>query len=127
MNPRLCLSLWLLALVACSTEPDQNVTGSWAGTFSSSGAPGGLWLASLTQTGATVTGTLNCASIESYTVGGSNQHNALKLTLIGGFGDTAFFSGTASSNQGVQANGTFTDNDGAACFSGSGSWQGRIQ
>ncbi|HEX4634070.1 MAG TPA: hypothetical protein VH163_09565 [Gemmatimonadales bacterium] len=125
MNWRVCLCV--VALAACSTEPDQNVTGSWQGTFAISGGSGGEWLATLTQTGTSLSGSVNCASIESYTVSGTNTHNTLQFTLLGGLGDTAFFSGTASNNQGVQASGTFFDHDGAACFSGAGTWQGRIQ
>ncbi|HZH40356.1 MAG TPA: hypothetical protein VFD85_05075, partial [Gemmatimonadales bacterium] len=102
-------------------------TGTWGGQFMVTAGPTGIWLGTLTQTGAAVSGTVNCAATESYTVGGTNLHNTLKVTLLGGLGDTAFFSGTASNDQGVLASGTFFDNDGAACFSGSGTWQGRIQ
>jgi len=121
------VALCLLVLAACSTEPDQNVTGNWGGQFMVTAGPTGIWLGTLTQTGTAVSGTVNCAATESYTVGGTNLHNTLKVTLLGGLGDTAFFSGTASNDQGVLASGTFFDNDGAACFSGSGTWQGRIQ
>ena len=122
----------LLLLAACSsssTGPDQDVTGSWAGSWATTSPPGPslLWFATLTQTGSGVTGSLNCNSIETYTVGGTNVHNALTLTLIGGFGDTAYFTGTASNNMGVQASGHFSDNDSAGCFSGVGDWTGRIQ
>lgn len=126
MTFRVCLCL--LALMACkSTEPDQDVTGTWSGTFVPSGSVGGSWGATLTQAGASVSGSVNCASIETYTVGGTNTHNALKLTLLGNLGDTAFLTGAASNSMGVQASGTFLDHDGAACFSGSGTWEGRIQ
>jgi len=124
---RIRIALCLLLLAGCSTEPDQNVTGNWGGTFAVTAGPSSIWLGTLTQSGTTVTGTVNCASVESYTVGGTNTHNTLKLTLMGGLGDTAFFNGVASNDQGVLASGTFFDNDGAACFSGSGTWQGRIQ
>jgi len=120
----------LLVAVGCSsTEPDQNLTGSWTGTFAttSPAGPSTAWSATVTQTGNAVSGSLDCASTETYTVTGSNVHNGTKLTLVGAFGDTATFSGTASNNQGVQASGTFFDGDGAACLSGVGIWQGRIQ
>ena len=123
-------ALCLLLAAGCSaTEPDQNLTGSWTGTFATSSPPGPTtdWSATLTQTGNAVSGSLDCAFTETYTVTGSNVHNGTKLTLVGALGDTATFSGTASNNQGVQASGTFVDNDGAACLSGVGIWQGKIQ
>lgn len=128
MKRRLGLCL-LLALGCSATEPDQNLTGSWTGTFAttSPAGPSTAWSAALTQTGTAVSGSLDCAFTETYTVTGTNTHNATKLTLVGGLGDTATFSGTASNSQGVQASGTFVDNDGAACLSGVGTWQGRIQ
>jgi hypothetical protein len=125
------LGLCLLLLVGCkdSTAPDQDLTGNWAGTFATTAPPGPTeaWFATLTQAGTAITGSLNCASIETYTAGGTNVHNAIKLTLIGSFGDTAQLTGTASNNIGVLASGSFFDNDGAGCFSGAGTWQGRIQ
>lgn len=129
MLKRVALGLLVLAACKSSTGPDQDVTGNWSGTWATTTPPGPSqqWLATLTQTGTTVSGSLNCAGTESYSVGGTNVHNALTLTLIGSFSDTARFNGTASNNGGVQASGTFSDNDGAGCFSGLGSWQGRIQ
>lgn len=128
---RIRAALCLLLLVGCkdSTAPDQDLTGHWAGTFATTSPPGPTeqWTADLTQTGTAVSGSLNCAGIESYTASGSNVHNAIKLTLLGSFGDTANFAGTAGNNIGVLASGTFSDNDGAGCFSGFGNWQGRIQ
>jgi hypothetical protein len=125
------VSLCFILLVACkdSTAPDQNLTGTWAGTFSTTSPPGPslLWSATLTQSGTAVTGTLSCNGTESYTVGGTNLHNALAFTMIGSFGDTAKWTGMAGYNIGTLANGQFSDNDGAACFSGTGIWQGRIQ
>jgi len=125
------MGLCLLLVLGCkdSTAPDQDVTGSWAGTFATSTPPGPseIWTASFTQTGTAVSGSLNCGGIEPYSATGTNIHNAMKLTLIGGFGDTAFFTGTAGNNMGTLASGTFYDNDGAGCFSGVGNWQGRIQ
>ena len=125
------IGLCFLLLAACknSTAPDQNLTGNWAGTFATTTPPGPslLWSATLTQSGTGVTGTLSCNATESYTVGGTNLHNALNLTLVGTFGDTASWTGTAGFNSGVLANGNFSDGDGAACLSGAGIWQGRIQ
>lgn len=128
MKRRLALCL-LLAVGCSSTEPDQNLTGSWTGTFAttSPAGPSTDWSASLTQTGNAVSGSLDCASTETYTVTGTNVHNSARLTLVGAFGDTASFSGTASNHQGVQVSGTFFDNAGAACLSGVGVWQGRLQ
>lgn len=123
-------ALCVLLAVGCSaTEPDQNLTGSWTGTFATTNpaGPSTAWSATLNQTGNAVSGSLDCASTETYTVTGTNVHNATRLTLVGAFGDTATFSGTASNNQGVQASGTFFDNAGAACLSGVGVWEGRIQ
>lgn len=124
------LALCLLFAMGCSaTEPDQNLTGSWTGTFAttSPAGPTTAWSASLTQTGNAVSGSLDCASTETYAVTGTNVHNAARLTLVGALGDTASLSGTASNHQGVQVSGTFFDNAGAACFSGVGVWQGSIQ
>lgn len=125
------LGLCFILLAACknSTAPDQNLTGNWAGTFATTSPPGPslLWSATLTQSGTAVTGSFSCNATESYTVSGSNLHNALTLTLIGSFGDTASWTGMAGYNIGVLANGNFADSDGAACLSGTGIWQGRIQ
>lgn len=127
---KLRLVLCVLLVAACSaTEPDQNLTGSWTGTFATTSPPGPSsdWSATLTQAGNAVSGSLDCASTETYTVTGTNVHNATRLTLVGAFGDTASISGTASNHQGVQESGTFFDNAGAACLSGVGVWQGKIQ
>ena len=129
MLKRLGLCALLLAGCRNSTGPDLDVTGSWAGTWATTVPPGPsqLWVGSLTQSGTVVTGSVNCAATETYTVGGTNLHNTLALTLVGTFGDTAFFTGTAGNNSGVQASGHFSDSDGAGCFTGSGDWAGRIQ
>lgn len=128
---RLFIGLCLLLAVGCknSTGPDQDLTGTWAGTFGTTSPPGPSepWSATLTQAGTSVSGSFDCASTETYTVTGTNVHNAVKLTMIGGFGDTATFTGSASNNQGVQASGTFFDNAAAVCLSGVGNWEGRIQ
>lgn len=127
---KLRLVFCVLLVAGCSaTEPDQNLTGSWTGTFATTSPPGpsSAWSATLTQTGNAVSGSLDCASTETYTVTGTNVHNATRLTLVGTLGDTASLSGTASNHQGVQENGTFFDNAGAACLSGVGMWQGSIQ
>ena len=120
-----------LAFAACnsSTGPDQNLTGNWAGSWYTTIplGPTEPWLATLTQTGTAVSGSLVCEGLESYTVTGSNVHNALSLTLVGAISDTAHFNGTASDNSGVTASGTFSDDDGEGCFTGVGNWTGRIQ
>lgn len=125
------LALCLLLLGACkdTTTPDQDVTGHWTGTWftTSPAGPDESWDATLTQTGTAVSGSLNCSSIETYTLSGINVHNNLTFTLIGSVGDTAIWNGRAGNNSGVVGLGTFSDNDGAGCFSGIGSWQGRIQ
>ncbi|HYK09971.1 MAG TPA: hypothetical protein VEV39_04175 [Gemmatimonadales bacterium] len=128
---KLRIALCLLFVAGCrnSTEPDQVLTGNWSGTFSTTSPPGPseAWTATLTQSGSALSGSFDCASTEPYTVTGTNVHNAVKLTLIGGFGDTATFNGSASNNGGVLATGTFFDKSDAVCLSGSGIWQGRIQ
>jgi len=129
MLKRIGLCFVLLAACKNSTGPDQNLTGSWAGTFATTTPPGPslLWSATLTQSATLVTGTFTCNGTESYTVDGTNLHNSLNLRLVGTFGDTASWTGMAGYNIGVLANGQFSDNDGAACLSGTGIWQGRIQ
>ncbi|HWZ29191.1 MAG TPA: hypothetical protein VNX15_11540 [Gemmatimonadales bacterium] len=129
MIRRLALCALLVAGCKSSTGPDLDVTGNWAGTWATTTPPGPsqLWTANLTQAGTAVTGSFNCAATETYTLTGTNLHNALTLTLVGSFGDSAFFTGSASNSGGVQASGHFSDSDGAGCFTGFGDWSGRIQ
>jgi len=118
-------------LAACnsSTGPDADVTGTWSGTWVTTipAGPTEPWSGTLAQSGTAVTGSVSCQGIETYTVTGTNVQNTLTLVLVGTLADTARFNGAASANNGVSASGTFNDNDGAGCFSGYGSWTGKVQ
>jgi len=131
MRMRVCLAGALLALGGCnsSSGPDLNLTGNWSGNWYTT-APAGpleIWSGALTQSGTSVTGSIGCEGLETYTVSGSNLHNAVALTLLGTLEDTAHFNGTLADNSGTVIGGTFSDNDGAGCFSGFGNFSGRIQ
>jgi len=128
----IAVSAVVAVLAACnsSTGPDVDLTGNWGGTFVTTVPVGPTepWAANLVQTGTTVTGTLNCEGLETYSVGGTNVHNALTLTLVGSISDTAHLLGTASGSGGtVSASGTFSDDDADGCFTGFGNWTGKLQ